>query len=418
MSNVAIRCDGVSKQYRIGERESYRAIRDVITDTMYAPFRRLRSTIKGLPKVPRESQSSFWALDDVSFEVKQGEVIGIIGHNGAGKSTLLKVLSRITSPTKGEVDIRGRVGSLLEVGTGFHPELTGRENVFLNGSILGMRRAEVERKFDEIVAFAEIEKFIDTPVKRYSTGMYVRLAFAVAVHLEPEVLIVDEVLAVGDAEFQKKCFRKMQEVGKDNRTILLVSHNMAAIRNICSRGLVLERGRVVASGDIDNVVDSYLARINNSQADGETVETESYVVDNVRVGSTGEQVVKTFNPVEINIRITAKTDIAEPDVYMGILTLDGQILTALVCRDFCSIPALLKGSSAEVTFKINSLPLLPGEYQIEIHLVDLVNYKFEFVPRTYPFEVVETPIYGGRKLDRWFGHIGLDGGAGVQILNS
>lgn len=201
----------------------------------------------------------FLALDGVSFDVKRGEVLGIIGRNGAGKSTLLKILSRITAPTNGRISIRGRVASLLEVGTGFHPELTGRENVFLNGAILGMSRAEVRRKFDEIIAFSEIEKFIDTPVKRYSSGMYVRLAFAVAAHLEPEILIVDEVLAVGDAQFQKKCLGKMEEVGKDGRTVLFVSHNMGAIKNLCSKVLLIQKGRLVTSGSPDSVICEYLS---------------------------------------------------------------------------------------------------------------------------------------------------------------
>ena len=240
MSEVAISCDGLSKQYRIGERESYKALRDVITNAAASPFRRARAALSnGNGSATRnsklETQNSFWALDDVSFEVKRGEVIGIIGRNGAGKSTLLKILSRITKPTKGHAKIHGRVGSLLEVGTGFHPELTGRENIYLNAAILGMRKAEVERKFDEIVAFAEVEKFIDTPVKRYSSGMYVRLAFAVAAHMETEVLLVDEVLAVGDAQFQKKCLGKMREIGKGGRTILFVSHNMSACENFVGR---------------------------------------------------------------------------------------------------------------------------------------------------------------------------------------
>ena len=210
MTDVAIRCEGLAKQYRIGERESYKALRDVITDAFASPFRRLRSAVghSSNGSVGGE-KPNIWALNDVSFEIKRGEVVGIIGRNGAGKSTLLKILSRITEPTHGRADIWGRVGSLLEVGTGFHPELTGRDNIFLNGAILGMRRAEIARKFDEIVAFAEVEKFIDTPVKRYSSGMYVRLAFAVAAHMETEILLVDEVLAVGDAQFQKKCFRKI-----------------------------------------------------------------------------------------------------------------------------------------------------------------------------------------------------------------
>lgn len=260
---IAIRCEGLSKQYRIGEQERYKALRDVITDAATAPFRRIRSALNGNGSSTRnpglEARNSFWALDDVSFEVKRGEVLGIIGRNGAGKSTLLKILSRITKPTHGRAEIHGRVGSLLEVGTGFHPELTGRENIYLNAAILGMRKAEVERNFDEIVAFAEVEKFIDTPVKRYSSGMYVRLAFAVAAHMETEILLVDEVLAVGDSQFQKKCLGKMGDVAKEGRTILFVSHNMQAVQSLCSRALSIESGRSSAVGDVKSVVSAYLA---------------------------------------------------------------------------------------------------------------------------------------------------------------
>jgi lipopolysaccharide transport system ATP-binding protein len=242
MSEIAIRVEGLGKQYRLGEtRERYATLRDQIRKwtSPRGWFRRAAE---------RSARSDFWALRDVSFEVKRGDVVGIIGRNGAGKSTLLKILSRITEPTEGEADLHGRVGSLLEVGTGFHPELTGRENIFLNGAILGMKRTEIVRRFDEIVAFAEVEKFIDTPVKHYSSGMYMRLAFAVAAHLEPEILVVDEVLAVGDAEFQKKCLGKMGEVARGGRTVLFVSHNMAAIQALCSRVCVLRQGELAFNG--------------------------------------------------------------------------------------------------------------------------------------------------------------------------
>jgi lipopolysaccharide transport system ATP-binding protein len=233
-SKIAIRCEGVGKKYRLGQRERYKALRDTLTDMASAPFRMARSLFSRSKKRKDEGDALLWALKDVSFEVEPGEVVGIIGRNGAGKSTLLKILSRITKPTEGMVEIHGRVGSLLEVGTGFHPELTGRENIYLNGSILGMRKAEIDRKFDEIVAFAEVEEFIDTPVKRYSSGMYVRLAFAVAAHLEPEILVIDEVLAVGDAAFQKKCLGKMGDVAKEGRTVLFVSRYLASISEMGS----------------------------------------------------------------------------------------------------------------------------------------------------------------------------------------
>jgi len=257
MSDIAIRVDGLSKQYRIGgKQERYKTLRDTLTDALAAPFRRFYSVVRGQSSVVTDE--TIWALKDVSFEVKRGEVVGIIGRNGAGKSTLLKILSRITEPTEGAAEIHGRVGSLLEVGTGFHPELTGRENVYLNGAILGMQRTEIERKFDKIVTFAEIEKFLDTPVKHYSSGMYVRLAFAVAAHLEPEILLVDEVLAVGDAAFQKKCLGKMGDVAKEGRTVLFVSHNMAAVQSLCTRAIWLHEGKIVEEGQPSQVVSSYL----------------------------------------------------------------------------------------------------------------------------------------------------------------
>ena len=243
-----ISAENLAKQYQIGTRQEYSTLRDVLVETLSAPIQRLRRRTNG---------QTFWALKDVNFEITQGEVVGIVGRNGAGKSTLLKVLSRITEPTLGCVKLYGRVGSLLEVGTGFHPELTGRENIFLNGAILGMARREIARKFDEIVSFAEIERFIDTPVKRYSSGMYTRLAFAVAAHLEPEILLVDEVLAVGDASFQKKCLGKMSEIAGKGRTVLFVSHNMAAVSQLCTRAMLLSDGRITRAGPTQEVVADY-----------------------------------------------------------------------------------------------------------------------------------------------------------------
>jgi len=260
MGDLALRVDGLGKQYRIGKQEAtYRTFRDALADAFSAPFRRMAGLLRGNAAAAADLSEIIWALRGVSFEVKKGEVVGIIGRNGAGKSTLLKILASITEPSEGEVQLYGRVGALLEVGTGFHPELTGRENIYLNGAILGMSRAEIKRKFDEIVAFAEIEKFIDTPVKHYSSGMGMRLGFAVAAHLEPEILIVDEVLAVGDAAFQKKCLGKMSEVAGEGRTVLFVSHNMAAVQGLCKRGILLNDGRLVADGDVNDVVSAYLA---------------------------------------------------------------------------------------------------------------------------------------------------------------
>jgi lipopolysaccharide transport system ATP-binding protein len=263
MGELTVRVERVGKEYRLGgPRERYSTLRERINTLASAPFRALRGRGER-----SEQRPPFWALKDVSFEVRPGEVVGIIGRNGAGKSTLLKILSRITEPTEGEVDIDGRVGSLLEVGTGFHPELSGRENVYLNGAILGMRRAEIARKFDEIVAFAEVENFIDTPVKHYSSGMYMRLAFAVAAHLEPEILIVDEVLAVGDTQFQKKCLGKMGEVARGGRTVLFVSHNTGAIRSLCKRICLLRQGRLVFDGPADQGLAAYAGADQEKQAD-------------------------------------------------------------------------------------------------------------------------------------------------------
>lgn len=258
MSDTVIRVENLGKKYIIGhqKQEKYTALRDVIANGA-------KGLLKSFQNSKSQTQSSkeeFWALKDVSFEIKQGDRVGIIGRNGAGKSTLLKVLSRITEPTTGRISIKGRVASLLEVGTGFHPELTGRENIFLNGAILGMGKAEIKRKFDEIVAFAEVEKFLDTPVKRYSSGMYVRLAFAVAAHLEPEILVVDEVLAVGDAAFQKKCLGKMEDVGKEGRTVIFVSHNMGAINQLCRDAIWLDKGQLMVHQNTESVVSQYLTK--------------------------------------------------------------------------------------------------------------------------------------------------------------
>lgn len=260
---LVLRVENLGKSYRIGEREPYKALRDVLTDALTGGVRRRKAI----------ADDCIWALSEVSFDVRRGEVLGLIGRNGAGKSTLLKVLSRITDPTVGQVVLSGRVGSLLEVGTGFHPELTGRENIYLNGTILGMRRAEIAKRFDEIVEFAGVARFLDTPVKRYSSGMQVRLAFAVAAHLEPEILLVDEVLAVGDAEFQEKCLGKMRDVTAAGRTVVFVSHNLAAVRTLCSRALLLEQGRLVFDGGAGEAVDRYLQRAGGAR-DSAVVEGE------------------------------------------------------------------------------------------------------------------------------------------------
>ena len=265
MSNSVISVENISKRFLVGhqfaQRESYNSLRDVIGREFRNFVRKAGDLARGRQIVQGDDVEEFWALKDVSFKVKQGDVLGIVGSNGAGKSTLLKILSRITEPTKGRIRLQGRVASLLEVGTGFHPELTGRENIFLNGAILGMTQREIQKKFDEIVAFAEVERFLDTPVKRYSSGMYVRLAFAVAAHLEPEILLIDEVLAVGDAAFQKKCLGKLETVAtKDGRTVVFISHNANALLKLCKRGVLLEDGSVALEGSIKDVVEKYYSQ--------------------------------------------------------------------------------------------------------------------------------------------------------------
>ena len=268
MTQPAIRVVDMSKQYHIGLRQQgYKTLRETIVESMTAPIRRTAKLLRGQATGAAELDATHWALQGISFEIQHGEVVGVIGRNGAGKSTLLKILSQIAEPTHGFAEIRGRVGSLLEVGTGFHPELTGRENIYLNGAILGMRKREISLKFDEIVAFSEIDKFLDTPVKHYSSGMYVRLAFAVAAHLEPEILLVDEVLAVGDASFQKKCLGKMQDVAREGRTVLFVSHNMSAVSRHCPETILLEEGKLVLRAKSQVAIERYLSHATNNQAE-------------------------------------------------------------------------------------------------------------------------------------------------------
>jgi lipopolysaccharide transport system ATP-binding protein len=283
MSNLAIRAENLSKQYRIGAKQArYRTLRDTITEGLSAPFRALRrSSAAGNAKA--SANNTLWALRDVNFEIPRGEVVGVIGRNGAGKSTLLKVLSRITEPTSGSIEIHGRIGSLLEVGTGFHNELSGRENIYLNGAILGMKKASIERQFDSIVDFAEVDRFIDTPVKHYSTGMYLRLAFAVAAHLEPETLLVDEVLAVGDVAFQKKCIGKMGDVARTGRTVVFVSHNMGAVRSLCKKGMVMHGGRMVEYSDVGRAIETYYRLTSETPREAHTAPASGFGFGDVRV---------------------------------------------------------------------------------------------------------------------------------------
>ena len=378
MSEIAIRVEHLSKQYRIGERESYKALRDVITDAAASPFRRMRAAFNGNGASENGSGSSLitnhsspnsgnsiWALDDVSFEVKRGEVAGFIGRNGAGKSTLLKILSRITKPTKGHAKIFGRVGSLLEVGTGFHPELTGRENVYLNGAILGMRKAEIERKFDEIVAFAEVEKFIDTPVKRYSSGMYVRLAFAVAAHMETEVLIVDEVLAVGDREFQKKCLGKLDDVSHHGRTVLLVSHQMNQIRNLCTKALWLDEGTVRSIGKAADVIADY------EKAPSKTNQTRSTgrsAFLRWSFDGTGNTVKDGLRPLTLRLVLNVAKNLNKGHLGVRIVDERNVLVASWGFDEFSLQPGV-----TEIVLELPSLPLRPGVYSLSCSLFNNGN---------------------------------------------
>ena len=368
MSDVAIRAENLGKLYRIGERERYLALRDVLARTLSSPAR-----LFGKKTASSKSDASeLWAVKDISFEIRQGEVVGIIGRNGAGKSTLLKILARITKPTRGFAEVHGRMGTLLEVGTGFHPELTGRENVFLSGAILGMRKNEIQRKFDEIVAFSEVERFIDTPLKHYSSGMQMRLAFAVAAHIEPEILLVDEVLAVGDVAFQKKCLGKMSEVSKGGRTILFVSHNMAAVQQLTKTCLLLDRGAVSFQGSTAEASVRYLRGL-----EGESVAT--YNVENVRrpypelsrdvefirlrLPGTANNAVKSDEDIRVIIRLRSRRYVHEFRLSFTIFEADGSPVGSGFSEASKKMAA---GEVRDVELAIAKHNLAPGRYHLGI----------------------------------------------------
>ncbi len=423
MTDIAIRVQNISKQYRIGGKlDEHKTLRESLTQGFTGAFRLLSSVARG--RLVAAANETIWALKDVSFEVKRGEVVGIVGRNGAGKSTLLKILSRITEPTEGYAEVSGRVGSLLEVGTGFHPELTGRENIYLNSAILGMRRREIERKFDEIVAFAEIEKFIDTPVKRYSSGMYVRLAFAVAAHMGAEILFVDEVLAVGDAAFQKKCLGKMGDVASEGRTVLFVSHNLASIQGLCEKCILLEEGRIVRSGETREVIDYYLQTLTpaltestsgafdlsqrkNDYTPGVLMVQKVYLRDQngnlqnqFRMGERfqTEILVEGISRIEnCVIGLTIKT---KDDFWVGSLN------TAMVGFH-------LEESSNEkqrlVSCEIDELPLNPGRYVLAVSVVR-ARRRVDYVERAAVFDVIERDVYGtGYPMEAKYGVVCLKG---------
>jgi homopolymeric O-antigen transport system ATP-binding protein len=359
MSDTIITVENLSKRYIIGhQRDSRDALRHRLEGAMRAPFKWLRS--RSAEK--KNAKEEFWALKDVSFEVQQGDAVGIIGRNGAGKSTLLKILSRITEPTNGRVTLRGRVASLLEVGTGFHQELTGRENIYLNGAILGMTRAEIRRKFDEIVAFAEIEQFLDTPVKRYSSGMYVRLAFAVAAHLEPEILIVDEVLAVGDAQFQKKCLGKMGQIARGGRTVLFVSHNMSAVQSLCRKALLLESGTVKAFDDVRPIVRQYL----DTGLTGKSVDKPLSLGPALKLLSLEfhPSPIESGSPLRWRLEFGANGPTIFNDLALIISSAQSARVALLDLRALGFPIRLATGQVWRVEGIIESLPLVEGEYSV------------------------------------------------------
>jgi lipopolysaccharide transport system ATP-binding protein len=372
-SDTVISVENLSKSYFIGldgSQEAYRSLRDTLVRHGKDYFRKAADMARGRHIIQGDSVQEFWALKDVSFEVNRGEVLGIIGRNGAGKSTLLKILSRITEPTAGRVILNGRVASLLEVGTGFHPELTGRENIFLNGAILGMHRAEIKRKFDEIVEFAEVEKFLDTPVKRYSSGMYVRLAFGVAAHLEPEILVVDEVLAVGDAQFQKKCLGKIQEVAQSGRTVLFVSHNMAAVETLCSRGIVLNAGRLVYSGAVREALTSYqslqtqilteVSKRTDRKGSGAARCINVSVVGNERHAET---IIKSGGNFEVIFEVESKTIINNLLPSVNLTNDLGQRIVTF-WSGFTGSAITLQPGVSRVILHVRRLDLIPGTYSL------------------------------------------------------
>ena len=360
MSAVMVSAEHVGKRYRLRHRhnaDQYLTLRDSIAAGVSAPFRWLSGT-----RTPATTTDDFWALNDVSFRITSGEVVGIIGRNGAGKSTLLKILSRITDPTSGRVTLGGRVASLLEVGTGFHPELSGRENIFLNAAILGMSRAETARKFDAIVAFAEVERFLDTPVKRYSSGMYVRLAFAVAAHLEPEILVVDEVLAVGDADFQKRCLGKIAEVSQGGRTVLFVSHNMSAIQTLCPRALWIDRGRIVRDDRVGEVVRDYLSA-GVSRGDADPVHWKVSESIDVAALTMTPNPVESGAPVAFTIALHARSAARISELTLLFQSTLELRIAIVDLRERLPV-SIAAGETWTVRGRIRSLPFVEGDYAV------------------------------------------------------
>ena len=401
MSDIAIDVEGLGKIFHIGgPQKSYYRLTDQLADMVMAPFRRAGNLMRGQATGAAELDETIWALKDVSFQIKSGEVVGIVGRNGVGKSTLLKILSGITDPTQGYADIYGRVGSLLEVGTGFHPELTGRENIYLNGAILGMKRVEIESKLDEIVAFAEIEKFLDTPVKHYSSGMYVRLAFSVAAHLEPEILLVDEVLAVGDMAFQRKCLGKMGDVAQEGRTVLFVSHNMGVLQTLCERGILLQHGTVFRDGTITEVVDAYLQTLEKAISQDLSTRMDRKGVGHVRLvhaevtnHSQGtSSILKTGHPAQFIFRVNGSV----PGIACNFFIYDtiGQPVTSFYSRVRGPKDSYDPKDGFKFVCDLDELLLMPGRYRIDVAIVG-DNRLQDFIEAAAVFEVGDGQV-GGR----------------------
>jgi lipopolysaccharide transport system ATP-binding protein len=418
MSQVAIRVEGLGKRYRLGQQVGYKTLRETLLTAYHTPTRVIGERLLRMRQLPSATRlepspmsyeplatshepNHIWALKDVSFEVNRGEAIGIIGRNGSGKSTLLKILSRITAPTEGRAEIRGRVGSLLEVGTGFHPELTGRENIYLNGAIIGMRKTEIDRRFDEIVSFAEIERFLDTPVKRYSSGMYIRLAFAVAAHLEPEILMVDEVLAVGDAEFQKKCLGKLGSVAESGRTVLFVSHNMSAISALCKKAVLLEAGRVIARDEVKEVINKYTLTVTRSSFvdltllkhagprdysfltrlsvfDKALKPCTGFSMGETMIARIGVHITRRMVDAEVGIKISSAMGIA---IHYFVSTWEG-LRTDLEPGDYI------------LEVEVPGLMLLPGKYLLGAWVLKEGNWSDDNVENITIIEIVGSDITG------------------------
>jgi ABC-type polysaccharide/polyol phosphate transport system ATPase subunit len=401
MSELAIQAVGLGKKYLIGDHQkAFDRIGDQLLDLVVSPFRRAGRLLRGQASGAAELDKTFWALQDVNFEIMQGDVVGIIGHNGAGKSTLLKILSRITDPTTGYAAVYGRISSLLEVGTGFHPELTGRENIYLNGAILGMRKTEIDSKFDAIVDFAEIDEFIDTPVKFYSSGMYVRLAFSVAAHLEPEILLVDEVLAVGDIAFQKKCLGKMDSVSRQGRTVIFVSHNMNALQRLCPQSIMLSRGQVVTQGKTATVIQQYLSTETTTLTQpGSWIDMSELERDGTGEVQFSAISYNSFNEktggrpyanglLQFSLDIFAQSD---KTVDSLAVTLYDQYGTKLINADTLALVEALhfnQGSNI-IDLTIKELNLNPGIYTLGLWIANPPSQVFDSLPSTIRIEVVE-----------------------------